>query len=275
LIEIGDGTMTQSPPVSEEMESSENYQTVVKPADVLAEENLPLENDGRVTFSDEAGLDEAQAFREAEDLPEENLVEVFNPLGMDESPAEAEAAARASAPAQPLPPVQAAASAPQPRYVTLPTAVVMTAGGSLVSFFMASIFILALFGLINRGFQYARPQDINNMNGQLSALQVQSQEANSVLSGVQNRLSTVEGYSARIAELERDLILANARAQSAENQIASLQGSLNDASTRMDLLAKELDEADLKIDALITRSQRFQTFLNGLNDLLSGLNQLP
>jgi chromosome segregation ATPase len=151
----------------------------------------------------------------------------------------------------------------------------MTSVGSILAFFMSSIFILALFGLINRGFQYARPQDIIQINGQLSTLQLQLQEVSGTISGVETRLSTVEGLSGRIAELERDLSLANARTQSAERTIAEIQGSLIDATSQLDQVAGDIDAAEIKIDALFTRTQRYQNFLNGLSELLSGLNQVP
>lgn len=174
-----------------------------------------------------------------------------------------------------LEPEAAVPAAVQPRYITLTTALVITAAGSLFSFLMATFFILVLLGLTNRGLQYATPQDINYVNGQMSVLELQSQDLSGNLSGLQTRLTAVEGLSSRLSDLEKELLTANARAETMERNITELQGSLTASSTRLDRAAKDIEEAGLKIDALITRYQRFQNFLNGLGELINDLNQVP
>jgi hypothetical protein len=162
----------------------------------------------------------------------------------------------------------------RPRFITLPAALLMTCSGSLLSFFLAVFFVLGLLGIINQGWQYSRPQQVYGLGSQVAELENLTQAQQTALGGYQTRLSAVEGLAARMADTEKDLLAANVRLAEVEKELAGLESSLEEQAAEVSTWSAKIDQAELNIDALATRTQRFQAFLTGLSELIAGLGQI-
>jgi prefoldin subunit 5 len=86
-------------------------------------------------------------------------------------------------------------------------------------------------------------------------------QANSLrgdIDSLKTRVSTVEGLDERVNNVEQ-----NAQ---------QLRKDLDSLSASADTLGKRIDDLAFQTDALITRTTRFQSFLDGLRNLLGNLN---
>lgn len=121
----------------------------------------------------------------------------------------------------------------------------------LVSVSLTLAILLSINGTLNMG----RHERVQQLAGQLSAMQADLSEAQTRLDSTDQQLRALSGLSGRMSDVEDSLKQATTR--------------MDDARQRVDDMQATVDELDAATGKLAERADRFDQFLNGLRDLLS------
>jgi outer membrane murein-binding lipoprotein Lpp len=163
-------------------------------------------------------------------------------------------------PAPPESPAITTPGQPAPGGISRPELYGVAAASGALSFILAVLFTLLFLGFINGGLLFAKPVEINRLASQVNTIDTQAKELSGEIDSLNSRLSAVEGLDGRVTSLEQD-------ARQLRNDVDALSGSAA-------ALGKRIDDLSFNVDGLITRTGRFQNFLDGLRNLLNNLNQL-
>jgi prefoldin subunit 5 len=170
-------------------------------------------------------------------------------------------------------PVQAAAAPPPPpanpepanpaqppnKGVTRAEMYGIAAASGVFAFILAVFFTIAFLGLINGGLRFVRLVEMNQLASQVNTIDTQATALSGEIDSLKTRLTTVEGLDGRVTSVEQDT-------RQLRKDVDTLSGS---AQT----LGKRIDDLSFQVDALVTRTGRFQSFLDSLRNLLNNLNQ--
>jgi hypothetical protein len=137
-----------------------------------------------------------------------------------------------------------------PKPVTWGQAFLLAAVCSFVAFIFAVLLSLGIIGSINNGLTYASTDQVQHLSRQIGGLESQ----------IGALLEDIEGLRARIDNLE------------------SMTARIDDLEIRADELAAEMaitvgivEEMNAQIAEIVDSTNRFQTFLNGLGELMDTL----
>jgi prefoldin subunit 5 len=136
----------------------------------------------------------------------------------------------------------------------------IAAASSALSFVLAVFFTLLLLGSINGTLRFVRPVDLDRLASQVNTIDTQANSLRGDIDSLKTRVSTVEGLDGRVNNVEQN-------AQQFRKDMDSLSASVNN-------LGKRIDDLAFQTDALVTCTARFQSFLDGLRNLLGNLNQM-
>jgi cell division protein FtsL len=125
----------------------------------------------------------------------------------------------------------------------------------LASSCLAVVLTLAILGLVNRGLSYAAPADVSALQSQIDTLKTRVDSATQDLAGLRARVDQLEELAARTTELERMALDLQAEIDKRVTQAEELKGAVEDVQT--------------KIADVITQSKAFQSFVDGLRDLIN------
>jgi prefoldin subunit 5 len=165
----------------------------------------------------------------------------------------------------PEPPAPAPAST-EPKMITRTAALWLALGGMLVSFILAVVFSLGILAIVNGGLRYARPAQVEGLSSQFASLNAQTASVQREVDNLTVRVNNLEGLDARVAIVEKDAQLLQDDVNAASAALSNLDGQVRDLHGQVAAVGSQIDE-------LNTRTARFQRFLDGLRELLGGVNQ--
>jgi hypothetical protein len=125
----------------------------------------------------------------------------------------------------------------------------------LASSCLAVVLTLAILGVTNHGLAYASPADVSALQAQVDTLQTRVDAAEQDLSGLRARVDQLEELAARTTALERMALDLQAEVDKRVTQAEELKGAVEDVQN--------------KIAAVVTQSKAFQSFVDGLRNLLN------
>lgn len=144
----------------------------------------------------------------------------------------------------------AAASAPLSRNQALGYALV----AGLFSFFFALIVVFAVLVAVNGGLRYASPQQVRNLGTEIEALQSEATTLSESLEGLRARMDNIDALGGRVETLETG--------------VSGLQADMETAAGELDALQTQAEEISTQVDTLLSDSQKYQSFINGLYEFI-------
>lgn len=233
--------------------------------------NLPEETEAPLPVEQSATEGDMPLAPVAAETPEPILAEALpeEPVPMEAAaPAEAATAevsdlpaqdyARAEGPAEetpapPEPPIAETLSAlRKPINPWLAAGVV-----GLITLFLSVCLSLSILGAANGGLRYGSKNQVLLMESEIAGLTAQLNEQEQDLAGLRSRLQTLEALDSRVGSVEQESTVIS---QEIEAQASEVQA-----------MREELQAAQDELKKMAAGSQDFQTFLQGLAELLSKL----
>jgi len=159
------------------------------------------------------------------------------------------------------------------RPVSLLDATYIAAASGVISFILAVGFILLLLVIVNGGLRFVRPFELQSLAGQVDALSTQTGDLQQNVDGIASRMDELGGLAGQVDELGGSVSALDGRLTSAEQDDRQLREDVDAAAESLGKINSPVDEINLQVDALITRTARFQKFLDGLGELLNTLAQ--
>ena len=231
--------------------------------------------------------DEMFAAREAEAQPAPDLVLASGAeaeaeagaIAVTEARGETEADTGISAPPpepsvmppSPQPPAprepvsQPAAPPPQaPHGISVGEALLIAAGSSLLTLILAIAITLGILAAINGDVRYVRPADLAQVQRQLDSVNTQAGILQNDLQGVRTRIDNLEALSGRVSTVEKTT-------QNLQNEIDAAQNQLDGVDQKLTGLATQVVTVQGDVQQLQQDATRFNTFLDGLVQLLGNL----
>jgi prefoldin subunit 5 len=153
----------------------------------------------------------------------------------------------------------------QPNYLTRGRAF----GLFLFTFFFSVIIAIAItLGIIsslNRGgLTFASPGQVTALKNQVGGLAAQTEIIAEDLDGLRTRMDNLEALSGRVNDVEANM-------DSLQAEMLALQTEIETAQAEFDELTSQMDAIHTEIETLTTQNSRFESFLEGLQELLMGL----
>lgn len=130
----------------------------------------------------------------------------------------------------------------------------IAAGCSLAAFLLAVLLSLGIIGSLNGGLQFASTQQMMDLSQQVEALDLEITTLRQDLEGLRERVGNLESLSGRIGELETDV---------------------EDVVHKIGVLEEAVEGINATMVEIADRAERFQSFLEGLGDLLDSLVEEP
>jgi predicted nucleic acid-binding Zn-ribbon protein len=134
---------------------------------------------------------------------------------------------------------------------------VLSLGALVIAILLASALSLSLLALVNGGLNYARPYQIDELDRQVEGLNTQTDLLQQDMDALRTRIDNIEGLSGRVGEAER--------------AIEAVNKEMDTAQAQADTLRQRVDKLDNALGEMQARTDRFQGFLEGLQQLLQGL----
>lgn len=130
-------------------------------------------------------------------------------------------------------------------------------GTGVLSAIAAVLLTLAILAGLNGTLRIGRARSIRQLENQVADLQITLEDLSARLETVDRRLRAVEGLNERLASVEEGF--------------DTLHGDVQAALEAVDGMQSSVEELQASASEMSTRINRFQGFLDGLADLLSGL----
>ena len=130
-------------------------------------------------------------------------------------------------------------------------------GTGVTSIVLSVLLTLTILAGINRTLNFGQHPAVRQMQTELARLQSDLTAASSRLDSLSQRLQALEGLTGRMT--------------SVEGQLDSMQTQVEGSRAQIETMQKAVDELSQETESLAGRVDRFDTFLDGLNRLLSGL----
>ncbi|MFP3853293.1 MAG: helix-hairpin-helix domain-containing protein [Anaerolineales bacterium] len=125
----------------------------------------------------------------------------------------------------------------------------------LLSVFLSVGMTLGLLLSINGTLNIGRHASVREMDRELAQLEGDLTDLKSRVDGLSQRLDALQGLSGRMGQVE--------------DQVAELEGEMEEALGSVQRMRTRFDAIEEIIESLDTRADRFDQFLEGLQDLLS------
>jgi hypothetical protein len=133
----------------------------------------------------------------------------------------------------------------------------LVAGASAASFILSMILTLAVLAGINGTLDFGRHSSVRELEGGLASAQQALGDATGNLQSMSSRLAALEGLSGRM--------------NAAEEQVSALRSEMDQALDDVQTMRTSLDSLEEQTQALTEEVGRFDTFLEGLAQLLGDL----
>jgi prefoldin subunit 5 len=129
-------------------------------------------------------------------------------------------------------------------------------GTMLVSVSLAVLLNLAILDGINNTLNIGKHSSVRQVANDMAALQVEVDELASLMTSIDRRMEAVEGLGGRVVSVEKEFSV--------------LHEKVTQSIERMDSVHDQIDELTQQMDLLSESVSSFDTFLNGLRQLLMG-----
>lgn len=206
-------------------------------APVAAEPPEPVLAEEPVSIEAAAPAEAATA--EIIDLPAQESVRAEEPAEETPAPPESPAAETLSVLRKPINPWMAAGVV------------------GLISLFLSVCLSLAILGAADGGLRYGSKNQVLLMESEIAGLTAQLNEQEQDLAGLRSRMQALEALDSRVSSVEQE---STALSQEIEAQTSEVQA-----------VRKELQATQKELEKMAAGSRDFQTFLQGLAELLSKL----
>jgi len=185
-----------------------------------------------------------------EEAPAEVLaVEELEPAAVDEpveTPQEAPVEEPQAAPVEKAPP------APASRSQLYWTALI----SSLLTLILAVVLSLGILSTMNNNnLQYASPAQVNELAARAGSLEAAVETLSGDLASMRKRVDNLEALSGRVTAIEGGLADIN-------TELQAVSGQVEEVSTQVGELSGQMEQ-------VMAQSERFQTFFNGLRELMN------
>ncbi|MBN1372232.1 MAG: hypothetical protein JW987_09850 [Anaerolineaceae bacterium] len=127
----------------------------------------------------------------------------------------------------------------------------------LISLFLSVCLSLSILGAANGGLRYGSKNQVLLMQSEIAGLTAQLNEQEQELATLRSRLQALEALDSRVSSMEQE---STALSQEIENQTSEVQA-----------VREELQATQSELEKMAAGSRDFQTFLQGLAELLSKL----
>ena len=142
----------------------------------------------------------------------------------------------------------------KPKPLTWGNALLIATIFSFISFVLAVLLTLGILGSINNGLRYATADQSQAISTQIGSVNNELKLLKEDLEGLRSRLDNLESLSGRVGEIEL---------------------KAEQLTTDMSAVTDEISAVKTQISEFTASAERFQTFINGLADLLDTLNLEP
>jgi hypothetical protein len=137
--------------------------------------------------------------------------------------------------------------------------------GGLLTIILSVAITLGILSSINQGqLDYASPSQVASLQSQLELLASESKSLASDIDGMRLRIDNLESLTGQISKMETEIIGMNEEIDQLQTQMEANQIAVED----MNLQIEDIQE---EIDILSTQGDRFESFLDGMRNLLEEL----
>jgi DNA uptake protein ComE-like DNA-binding protein/prefoldin subunit 5 len=144
-----------------------------------------------------------------------------------------------------------------PSFLTRGDGIAWAFGIGVLAVILSVIVSLSILAIANGGLRFGSVQQVSALQGDLQALQAQATVLVQDVDGLRNRLDGLETLSGQINTLE--------------NQVDTLDLNVQDLNGQIDGFQTQLDSINSEISLIQQGYQKFEQFLNGLNELMGNL----
>jgi competence ComEA-like helix-hairpin-helix protein len=134
-------------------------------------------------------------------------------------------------------------------------------GSSLLTFLLAVAVTLGVLAGINKGLRYVSPADFADLNRRVDGLSSEVDTLQQDLDDLRTRLDAVEALSGRVNNLE--------------SEVSDLATGLDTTASQVEGVQSEVAELATDVEEVHAAANRFDTFLQGLTDLLLETTDTP
>jgi competence ComEA-like helix-hairpin-helix protein len=127
-------------------------------------------------------------------------------------------------------------------------------GAGALTLILSVVLSLVVIAGINQTLDFAQHSAVQGMQTELGALQNELEGISSEVGSLSSRLEALQGLSGRMSTVE--------------DQVGMLQGEVEGAVEAVSAIQEQLDQISQETRTLAERTQRFETFLEGLSQLL-------
>jgi hypothetical protein len=131
-------------------------------------------------------------------------------------------------------------------------------GAAVISVALSVILSLSILAGINRTLDFGRHATIRQLTGDLATIEADLRDVSSRIDAIGRRIEAVEGLSGRVTEVEREISLIHEEVRGSLDEINSIRGIV-------DGLSQEVSHFSERVGV-------FDSFLNGLRELLAGIS---
>lgn len=129
---------------------------------------------------------------------------------------------------------------------------------SVISILLSVAVTLSIMVAVNGTLDVQRHQAVQGLQANVSSLESGLQDVDSQLTGLSNRMQALEGLSGRVTTIE--------------GEVGSMQPQVQDALAQVGDMRSSVERLSTALDDLGRRSDRVDTFLEGLRNLINGLD---
>jgi len=130
----------------------------------------------------------------------------------------------------------------------------LVAGTVGISVLLSILLTLSILGGINRTLDIGKHAALRQLEGDISALQVELDDATSRMQALSLRLEALEGLSGRVQLIEDEFSALREEVTNSLDEMASMQTQVQELHTDVDTLSQSVE--------------RFETFIQGLRQLI-------
>ena len=127
----------------------------------------------------------------------------------------------------------------------------------LISLFLSVCLSLAILSAANGGLRYGSKNQVLLMQSEIAGLTTQLNEQEQDLAALRSRMQALEALDSRVSSMEQESTILS---QEIEAQTSEVQA-----------MSEDLQAAQNELEEMAASSRDFQTFLQGLAELLSKL----
>ncbi|MBN1667207.1 MAG: helix-hairpin-helix domain-containing protein [Anaerolineales bacterium] len=255
-------------PVQSEAEQNETKEqiseTEAEAQVILLPEHLPEweEVEEREALAGETPEAELPPWEGAQTSQESEMPEIRAEVIEEQTPEE-----RAIIPVPTDPEAQSKQPA-KPKPVTRSELALITFIACLITFILAVTLSLGILTAVNDGLRYATPGQMTNISQQIDGIRIQSDLLSTDMSSLKERVATLED---NLDSLESGLSNTNDQVETLSDELDALGMDIETLTTQAESLSSEINTLGTQVEELKNQNSNFQTFLEGLRDLLNNL----